>query len=160
MLRRCYSEKKQQKQPSYIGITVCEEWYNYQNFAKWFEENWKPWMDSNWHLDKDILVKDNKIYSPDTCCFVPREINNLFKKSNSGKTKNLIGIDIKNDKFQSRFCTSKGRICKNFNTFEEAFNYYKINKEYKLKELADKWKDKIDPIVYDTLYNYQIEITD
>ena len=78
MLRRCYYESHIKKHKTYRGCSVAKEWHNFQNFAKWFEENWKPWMDDNWQLDKDILVKENKIYSPETCCFVPREINTIF----------------------------------------------------------------------------------
>ena len=82
MFRRCYDIKVQERQPTYKDAIVCEEWYNFQNFAEWFENNYVE----GWHLDKDILVKGNKIYSPETCCFVPRDINNLFllRKNNRG----------------------------------------------------------------------------
>ena len=67
---------------SYKGVEVCEEWYNFQNFAEWCETqkflNAKDVKGKSYQLDKDILVKGNKIYSPDTCCFVPPEINSLF----------------------------------------------------------------------------------
>jgi len=40
ILDRCYSEKDKYKYPAYYNIcTVCDEWLNYQNFAKWYEEN-------------------------------------------------------------------------------------------------------------------------
>ena len=66
MLGRCYNKKYQEKKPTYIGCTVCEEWHNFQNFAKWYEENYYEVNNEEMALDKDILIKGNKIYSPQT----------------------------------------------------------------------------------------------
>lgn len=71
MLRRCYSAEYQENQPTYIGCSVCDDWHNFQVFGEWFEDNYI----SGYHLDKDSLVKGNKVYSPDTCAFIPREEN-------------------------------------------------------------------------------------
>lgn len=71
MLRRCYSSEYQEKQPTYIGCSVCPEWLNFQTFGKWFDDNYIP----GYHLDKDIKVPGNKVYSPETCLFVSREEN-------------------------------------------------------------------------------------
>ena len=78
MLKRSYSEKYKEKFPSYIGITVCEEWHNFQNFAKWVSFNYNPETMKDWHLDKDLISEGNKIYSPETCCFVPNKLNCVF----------------------------------------------------------------------------------
>lgn len=78
MFQRCYDENYHIKKPTYIGCSVVEEWYNFQVFAKWFEENFNHEVTDRLVLDKDILVRGNKIYSPETCCFVPYEINNKF----------------------------------------------------------------------------------
>jgi hypothetical protein len=80
MINRCYNEKFHQKQHSYEDCIVCEEWKNFQNYAKWFEKNYYEIDGYRIHLDKDILVKGNKVYSPETCVFVPKKINNLFKE--------------------------------------------------------------------------------
>lgn len=77
MLTRCYCKKTQKRQPTYIGCTVCDEWHNFQNFAKWFDVNYI----SGTQLDKDIKVKGNKVYSPDTCSFVSREENMVKAKA-------------------------------------------------------------------------------
>lgn len=45
-------------------------------------------------------------------------------------------------------------------TPEEAFAVYKREKEKYIKEVANKWKDQIDPRVYESLMNWTIEITD
>lgn len=66
MLQRCYDPKMQERRPTYIGCTVCEDWHNFQNFAKWMSD--KDYAGN--HLDKDILIDGNKIYSPETCIFV------------------------------------------------------------------------------------------
>jgi hypothetical protein len=141
---------------------VCEEWYNYQVFAKWYEENWKPWMNSSWHIDKDILVKGNKIYSPETCCFVPVEINSLFTKNNKNRGDFPIGVTNQGKKFSARLSKSK-KIRFNaglFDTPEEAFQAYKIEKESYIKEVSNRWRSLISSKVYQAMYNYKVEITD
>lgn len=164
ILVRCNNVNYQNKKPTYKHNTVCEEWHNFQNFAKWFEENWKPWMDKTWHIDKDILVKGNKIYSPDTCCFVHQDINSLFIKRDSKRGNYMIGVTFhKRDKvFVSQVNKGKGHTehIGYFKTEIEAFNAYKEAKEEYIKEVADKWKDKITDKVYKALYNYKVEITD
>ena len=74
MLRRCYSEKYQTTNPTYKGCTVCDEWLTFSNFDEWCEENYVDGC----VLDKDLKFKSNKIYSPDSCLFVPVAINALL----------------------------------------------------------------------------------
>ena len=74
MLRRCYSEAEHQRKPWYIGCTACPEWHNFQNFAKWYDENY-PADGGDYHLDKDIKCHGNKEYSPNACMFVTPEDN-------------------------------------------------------------------------------------
>lgn len=85
MLMRCYSEEYQIKKPSYVDCSVCNEWHNFQNFAEWYEENYYEISGEKMQLDKDILFKGNKIYSPDTCIFVPIKVNAVFKSSTKNK---------------------------------------------------------------------------
>lgn len=74
MLDRCYGELRLKSNPSYIGCTVCKEWHNYQNFAAWYEVNY-PNDGGEYHLDKDIKVEGNRVYSPSTCIFVTQKDN-------------------------------------------------------------------------------------
>ncbi len=154
---RCYNEKFQKKHNSYIGCSVCEEWHNFQVFAKWHEENYNPEIMEGWHLDKDILFKGNKIYSPKTCVFVPQEINNLFTNRKKGRGKYLIGVSKLGNRFTSN---ANGTFLGYFSTEEEAFLKYKEIKEKDIKISADKWKDKITEECYQAMYSYQVEITD
>lgn len=159
MLKRCYSQTEQEKHPTYKEVTVCEEWHNFQNFAEWFYKNYVE----GWQLDKDILVKGNKIYSPETCAFVPREINNLFLFRRNSRGKYPIGVKApkrENDFEVGISKNSKIIYLGTFNTPEEAFQAYKVAKEQYIKEVADKWRDQITEEVYRALINYQVEITD
>lgn len=74
MLERCYSAKCHTKYPTYIGCSVCAEWLYFSEFKKWHDKN----CVQGWCLDKDLLVLGNKIYSPETCTYVPSALNNLF----------------------------------------------------------------------------------
>ena len=160
LLHRCYDKR----QPSYKDVTVCEEWHNYQHFTQWYEDNYKEYMINGWDLDKDILCKECKIYSPETCVFVPQEINKLFTKSNTIRGKYPIGVNY--DKRNKKFVTQLNNGNKNqthigyFNTIEEAFQAYKTAKEAYIKEVADKWRHLITEQTYQALINYNIEITD
>ena len=71
MLVRCYSSKYKEREPTYSNITCCEEWLLFTNFAKWFKDNYIK----GHQLDKDMLVKNNTTYSPDTCLFISQELN-------------------------------------------------------------------------------------
>lgn len=160
LIGRCYSEKYHKRHITYKNTIVCEEWHNFQNFAKWYHENQKPWM-KGWHLDKDILVKGNKIYSPETCCFVPQEINSLFNKRQNHRGDLPIGIRLSNKRYQVRVNKrGKATYPGTYSTIEEAFRVYKKEKEDYIKEVADKWKGLIDDITYIALYKYKVEITD
>ena len=158
MLLRCYDKKQAEKFPAYVGVTVCEHWHNFQNFAKWFENNYIE----GFVLDKDILFKGNKLYSPETCCFVPVEINALLIKADSKRGDYPIGVvKVKSGKYVARIGIEGSMLNKGtFNTPEEAFQAYKVAKEERISELADKWKEQITPQTYQALCNYQVEITD
>lgn len=168
MFDRCYSNNK--KSDTYKDCFVCEEWHNYQNFAKWYEEN--LWDAKFTFLDKDILFKGNKIYSPDTCIFVNNRINTLFVKSNKSRGDFPIGVsyDKSRNKFSSHCCTRTGEESKRnrlflgrFDTPIEAFNAYKQFKESYIKQVADDYSNKYPNFpkrLYDAMYNYKVEITD
>lgn len=160
MFERCYDEKCQGKYPTYKGCYVDSYWHNFQNFAEWHEENWKPYMEG-WHLDKDILIKGNKIYSSTTCAFVPQEVNKLFTK----RIKNIDGLPIcvrkRGKKFTAQVTSKvKSTYLGSYDTSEEAFQAYKIAKEQHIKEVADKWKGQITETCYRAMYNWEVEITD
>lgn len=168
MLQRCYDEKYQKRQPSYKACTVCDEWHNFQNFAKWYEDNYYEIEGEIMHLDKDILIKHNKIYSPDTCIFVPNIINILFIKNDKSRGESIIGTHrLKNGKyvanchlFNSKIGKSKNEHLGTYDTQEKAFEIYKYYKEKNIKEVADYYKDKILERLYNAMYNYIVEITD
>ena len=167
MLKRCYSDKCQKTRPTYKGCCVCEEWLNYSNFKKWYDENYYEIEGQRMALDKDILVKGNKIYSPDTCVFVPQNINTLFTKRNKSRGKYPIGVYKPNNsnKYQAMcniFYNEKRqyKYLGLYNTIEEAFNAYKQFKEADIKQIADEYKDKIPNKLYEAMYNYKVKITD
>ena len=167
MLMRCYSDKYQKKEPTYKDCSVCKEWYNYSNFKKWFNDNYYEIDGERMDLDKDILMKGNKIYSPDTCVFVPKNINTLFTKSNKSRGKYPIGVYFNKDanKFIARchiFNNGKRQL-KNlgyYNTIDDAFNAYKQFKEAEIKQMAEEYKDRIPDKLYEAMYDYKVEITD
>ena len=82
MLERCYCDRMKKIHPAYYGIsTVCDEWLNFQTFAKWYNENIYQVGTERMHLDKDIILEGNKVYSPEMCIIVPQSINELFHSS-------------------------------------------------------------------------------
>ena len=166
MFQRCYSEAYHEKEPTYKDCTVCDEWHNFQNFAKWCSDNYYEIELDKMCLDKDILSKGNKTYSPETCVFVPQIINSLFIKSDSARGEYPIGVTKRpNGSFQARLSKSTNSNNKRvslgcYKTTDEAFNSYKKAKEEYIKELADKYKDGIPNSLYQAMYRYEVAITD
>jgi hypothetical protein len=157
LLGRCYNNKWQKRKPTYIGCTVDEKWHNFQVFAQWYKENYKE----NSVLDKDILIKGNKIYSPETCCFVPHQINGLFTKANTIRGKYPIGVSKMGNRFVTYMAIKNKQMYISLsNTPEEAFQAYKTTKEKHIKDIAEEYRDQITDLTYQALINYKVEITD
>lgn len=161
MFARCYNENYHIKKPTYIGCTVAEEWHNFQNFAEWYESNYHSSMLNNYHLDKDILVKTNKVYSSKYCCFIPKEINMMLTKSDKVRGKYPIGVNKHGNRYRAGISVNKKVYHLGlFDTPEEAFQAYKTAKEKHIKEVANKYRGQITEECYWALMNYQVEITD
>lgn len=169
MLARCYNKEQQKlnKNKSYVEVSVCEEWYNFQNFSKWYTDNSYEFSNDKLKLDKDILYKGNKTYSPNNCMLVPSRINSLFINSKSSRGLYPIGVHLNNDKIRAECAIydkyknkSQNKHLGYFNTPEEAFQAYKEFKEKYIKQVADEYKDKIPQKLYDAMYKYEVEITD
>lgn len=149
MVDRCYNTNNQSYK-NYSHVSVCDEWLTYSNFKTWYNANYTQGCE----LDKDILAPNgSKIYSPDTCCFVPRKINILFRRCKISKYGR--GITKMGQKYQVNVC-SIGCIG-TFATLKEASLAYKNAKEKYVKELADKYfkEGKINERVYNALLKYE-----
>lgn len=172
MLTRCYDGIYNKIYPTYEGCYVCEEWHNFQNFAKWYYDNiWD--YDGVYSLDKDILIKGNKCYSPQTCLLVNVQINSLFTKNNADRGDLPIGVtlDKRYNQYRAYIYNSNGsKSTKAIKTnvpkdiaILQAFEIYKNSKEQYIKSLADLYKNKYPKFpnkIYQALYDYKVEITD
>ena len=163
MLQRCYSDAYKKKQPTYEGCEVSDNFKSYEYFYEWCHKQIGFGVEG-FELDKDLLIKGNKVYSESTCVFLPQEVNSLLVKSTASRGEYLIGANWckKGKAFKARISKNKGKSehLGYFNTELEAFNAYKKAKESFVKEQANKWKSQIDERAYNALMNYQVVITD
>ena len=163
MLRRCYSDGFKKKHPTYKDCEVSENFKHYSYFYEWCNKQ-IGFGNKDWHLDKDLLIKGNKVYSENTCVFIPSEINSLLVKRVASRGEHLIGVCWHKTKksFVAKVNknTGKSEFLGYFNTEIEAFNAYKQAKESFVKEQAEKWKSQIDERAYNALMKYTVEITD
>lgn len=168
LLKRVFDSECHIRQPTYKGTSICEEWLDFQNFAEWCYGqkffNAKDDKGKSYHLDKDILVRGNKHYSPETCCFVPNEINVLFTKRNACRSEHKIGVSFhkKTGKFQasvSNYGTTNSYIGL-YETSEDAFLAYKEAKESYIKDVANRWKGRISEDTYIAMLSYEVNEED
>lgn len=163
MIHRCYNKKDHKRAPTYQNCYVCDEWLYYSNFEQWWNSRYYEINNQEMNLDKDILIKGNKVYSPQTCVIVPQDINLLFIKRNVKRGDLPIGVTY--FKRDNKYMASVGKFGKQhylglYNTPAKAFEAYKQAKEQHIKEVAEKYKDKIPRKLYEALYKWEVEITD
>ena len=163
MLKRCYSDTYQKKYPTYIGCKMSDKFKSYEYFYEWCHSQIGFGVDG-FEIDKDLLIKGNKVYSESTCVFLPSEINTILIKSTASRGKHLIGVCWHNasKSFIAMVNKNKGKQehLGSFKTEIGAFNAYKQAKESFIKEQANKFKSQIDPRAYEALMKYTVEITD
>jgi len=143
MLIRCYCPKYQSKNPSYKGSSVCSEWLHFTGFYKWMITQ----DCGGKSLDKDILKLENKIYSPETCCFVSQQINKLVMRCRSDCGRFPTGVsrnDSRGKGFQAGIgVNGKGKNLGHFYTIEEAKSAYNKAKAQVIYEAAMKQPERI-----------------
>ena len=154
MLERCYCTKYHARRPTYIGCSVHPDWCNFQNFAEWFE---RQYFATCWQLDKDLMSEGNKIYSADTCVFVPQQLNSLLTDCGASRGDLPQGVSRNGKGYQASLSVDGNRHQLGaYATPEEAFEVYKLAKEYNVKRMAEQYRCLIDPRVYDSLMRYEV----
>ena len=148
MLERCYGDKYKDVHSAYYNkCYVCDEWLNFQVFAEWYNENIYQIGTERMHLDKDILIKGNKVYSPDTCLIVPQSINEIFHVSGK-KTKDIdLPYTILRTSKEKYSVSFRGKSLGVYDTVDKALDtYLKAKKNYirqKVKEMENELPTKV-----------------
>ena len=161
MIERCSSEKLHERLPTYIGCEMSENFNHYSYFYEWCQD--QIGFNCGFALDKDLLIKGNKIYSEDTCLFLPRKLNQILTKSDATRGDLPVGVSFDKQKgfFDSRLrLIGRSKFLGYFSCPIEAHNAYKVEKEKHIKYMANIYRDQIDPRAYDALMEYKVEITD
>jgi hypothetical protein len=144
----------QASHPTYAGVTLHPDWEDPQKFCDWVVAQ-KGWGEPDWALDKDLLVPGNKIYGPDTCCFLPREVNTAILP--------VAGLSIAlppNTLQTSWGCYYKGNdwsvTKRGFHSEAEARAYYKGLREGVTMSLARRYKRNLDPRAFEALSKWEL----
>lgn len=145
MLHRCRSANLKTVRPTYTNCSFHDEWVYFMTFKHWMSQ--QDWIGK--HLDKDILVEGNKLYSPETCRFVDKDLNMFLTDSLASRGKWPLGVGWKeaNKKFQAN-CqnpfTKKQEYLGLFDCPHEAHKAWRKRKH----ELACQWADiQTDPLI-------------
>ena len=160
MMGRCFGEKVKQRYPTYRDVTCCDEWLSFANFFEWVNKE----VEYKGHpagsaLDKDIIVKGNKIYSPEFCSFVPTAVNSLLLDSGAGRGEFPVGVCF--DKCRSKFkaylnCFGRKKHLGYYTTIESASFAYKIAKEAQIKVVALQHKAALKPAAFESLMDWEV----
>jgi hypothetical protein len=162
------SENYSGLKPEYADVKVCEEWFNFQNFAKWYHDNYYEVEGDIMNLDKDVLQPNSRIYSPDTCCFLPRRLNEIFHNMNKIRSNGLpIGIETakrknSNDGYRVKVTyvdenNNRKYVRKTFNLLEDAKSFYSKFKQEDTRRIIKAYKNIIPERIYIALYNYEFK---
>ena len=163
MMTRCFDEKYKEQNPTYYGVTCCEEWLDFSKFANWCRSQKSFGSGEKLNLEKDVISKGNKFYHPDLCELVPYKINNLFVKADASRGKYPIGVYFCNTNNKISACVredSKNVFLGYFTNEVDAFMAYKKKKEEIIVKYANRYKHLLSEKYYNSLLYYEVEITD
>ena len=161
VLQRCFSIKLLERRPTYKNCKVSESWLWLSNFIKDIKsiENYEKSLNEGWQLDKDLLSNEGKLYSKDTCCFIPRSLNlvlSSYPKKLNGLPK---GVKLSKGGRYFAILQKEGNqiFLGSYDSVEEASRVYNIAKKEYLLNIADSVKDVVPENVYKALVNFNLE---
>lgn len=137
LLSRVYGARGGNRYESYRGTSVCEEWLTYSNFKRWMQG--QDWVGK--HLDKDLMLRGNKVYSSESCIFLPSKVNTFMCGSAASRGDYPIGVSYhrKDKKYYAR-CrsveTGENITLGRFDSAEMASTAYQRYKYSQAKLLA------------------------
>lgn len=143
MIYRCNNSK------GYSSASICDEWLDFSVFLSWYDAQYK---ESHWHLDKDILSNGQGIYSPQTCCFLPPQINTFFAKHKKAKG---YSYNKRRKKYES-YCRDRGKYV-HLGMYEDSHSARLAYLRYKrslLEELIEPYLDRISVEIYNAMKQY------
>ena len=154
VLYRCCSEIYKKNNKSYEGCRISENFKSYSFFYEWCQSQ-KGFLIEKWEIDKDVLLKGNKIYSEDTCVFIPPCLNLMLTKRENKRGDCKIGVSKKRKKFVAQ-CSVDGKstYIGIFEKEEDAFYAYKKFKESEVKRITEIYSSELDERVYKSLVSY------
>jgi hypothetical protein len=161
MIERCYgTNKNRARDLSYSECNVSSDWHNYQNFARWYTDNYYQVNNEVMMLDKDILFRENKTYSAELCIIAPSSINMLINgrtRIDSGSSPLGVTYHKKFNKYEAS-CNKNGKrvYLGIYDTPLEAHMVYKKYKENLIKDVANTYHNRIPDKLYEALMNYQV----
>jgi len=143
MLERAYSARFHENNPTYINVTVCNEWHSFRSFRNWWLANYRD----GWQIDKDMLSVGNREYGPDLCMYVPQWLNSFTIDCGASRGEFPIGVylHVKSGKYISMCSNPVTGNKKYLGLFSSPSAAYKAWLQYKL-ELADQLKAEMDSI--------------
>lgn len=155
VLRRCYSERWKAKYPTYQDCTVSDDWLTFSNFKRWMES--QDWQDKV--LDKDILITDNKRYSPETCVFITSNVNKFCNENKAVRGEWPIGVSMYEHGFHARAKNVQTNKLEYLGTYSNAEEAHEVWLAFKLKQahiLASKQTDeRVAKALIDRYENYE-----
>lgn len=147
MLKRCYDKKWQQRNRTYIGCRVSDDWLVFSNFKAWFDNFYVP----GWQIDKDLLNPGNKVYDASNCVFIPKSLNTFLTAHDALRGKHPLGVHFHKQKKRFIAQISVGGVSEQIGAYETAqeahvaWFHRKIELAYEYKGLCDS----IDPRLFE-----------
>lgn len=150
---RSYSPDHHDKFPTYVGCSVDDRWHTLSNFIEWFDARYVQ----GWEVDKDVLVPENKVYSPDTCLIIPAHLNTIMSCCRVGNV-HPVGIHYRKDR--GKWVAQLGRKPKtihlgSFDNMQDAIDSHIAAKLSYVSEILSEYNlDSISPYVYNTIKHF------
>ena len=160
MLSRCFNVRHKETHQTYKDVTCCDEWLSFASFLEWVNKevgySGKP---DGMELDKDLIIRGNKTYSPNACSFVPRDVNQLLNSRAASRGEWPLGVCFDTCKGRFKVQVNHCGVLQSlglYSTPEEAFAVYKIAKEAQIKVVALRYRDVIKTAVFDLLMGWEV----